>query len=479
MSVSDKIELEKLLDAKIDLIRSTRHKQYFRDTGPTRRELYPKSLAFFSAATRERCFMAANRCSKTLSGAYELTLHLTGDYPIWWAGKRFDKPIKAWACGDTGKSVREILQQELLGSPGEWGTGMIPKANIYRVLKGSGVADSVELVYVKHKSGRLSQLIFKSYDQRRQAFQGTAQDYIWLDEEPPEDIYAECLLRTMTTNGMIAMTFTPLLGVSNVVLAYMPDDGSPLPDHKSLITATWDDVPHLDESAKQQMLAGIPPYQRDARSKGTPYLGAGLIYQVSEDNISVEDFAIPDHWPRAYAMDVGWKVTAALWGALDPATGVIYLYSEYYREQAEPVIHADGIRSRGEWIKGLIDSSSGQSTQIDGRALIDMYAQLGLNVSYPDKSIEVGLYRTWGGLSTGKLKIFKSLRKFFGEYRVYRRNDKGKIVKANDHLMDCMRYFVMSGADVLGKKPVAGRGNDDDELLYRRNSGGDASWMLR
>jgi phage terminase large subunit-like protein len=167
--------------------------------------------------------LAANRVGKTEGvGGYELALHLTGWYPEWWPGRRWKLPIRAWAAGDTSKTVREILQQKMLGNPGQWGTGLIPAECIERTVRAAGIADTVETVYVKHKAGGISTLLFKSYDQRREAFQGTEQDLIWLDEEPPLDIYTECLLRTMTNNGMIMLTFTPLLGMSEVVLSFLP-----------------------------------------------------------------------------------------------------------------------------------------------------------------------------------------------------------------------------------------------------------------
>src|SRR5277367_6567985 len=161
---------------------------YFPDTGELRRELYSKHTEFFAAGLnhRERLMMAANRVGKTEGvGGYEMALHLTGQYPPWWIGRKFDKPVKAWACGDTSKTVREILQHKLLGPVGAWGTGLILGDTITRIVRGSGgVADTVEIVYVRHASGADSCLLFKSYDQRREAFQGTEQDVIWLDEEP-------------------------------------------------------------------------------------------------------------------------------------------------------------------------------------------------------------------------------------------------------------------------------------------------------
>jgi phage terminase large subunit-like protein len=174
---------------------------------------------------RERLMIAANRVGKTQMAAYEWALHLTGQYDRyapWWTGRRFDQPVRLWAAGDTGKTARDILQVALLGPHGQHGTGMIPGHRIERTTAKAGLPDAIESIYVKHEAGGLSVVQLKSYDQRREAFQGTAQDGIWLDEEPPEDIYTECLLRTMTTDGLILLTFTPLMGLTPLVLSFLP-----------------------------------------------------------------------------------------------------------------------------------------------------------------------------------------------------------------------------------------------------------------
>jgi phage terminase large subunit-like protein len=218
-----KLELAAVLEEKLRRQRERKLLAYYPESGPLRRSAYPKHMAFFEAGPRyrERLMMAANRVGKTEGiGGYELTLHLTGRYPEWWRGRRFAKPVSAWAAGDTGKTTRDILQQKLLGPPGYYGTGLIPKEDILRTPAKAGIADAVEMIVVRHESGGESRVVLKSYDQRRESFQGTEQDIIWLDEEPPLDIYTECLLRTMTNDGMVMLTFTPLLGMSATVMAF-------------------------------------------------------------------------------------------------------------------------------------------------------------------------------------------------------------------------------------------------------------------
>lgn len=431
---------------------------YFPNSGPLRRDLYHKHLGFFAAGPkhRERLMLAANRIGKTESvGGYEMTLHLTGDYPDWWVGRRFSRPVRAWAAGDTSNTVREILQQKLLGPVGQWGTGLIPGDAIERTVRAQGVADTVSVIYVKHKAGGTSTLLFKSYDQRRESFQGTEQDIIWLDEEPPLDIYTECLLRTMTNSGMIMLTFTPLLGMSEVVLQFLPDGKISTENAaKYVVTATWDDAPHLDEAAKKELWASIPPYQRDARSKGVPQLGAGAIFPVPESDLVVEPFKIPEYWPKAYGMDVGWNATACVWGALNRENDTLYLYDAYKRGQAEPDIHASAIRFRGDWICGVIDPASRGRSQRDGSQLVQSYKDLGLNIDFAQNAVEAGIFEVWQRMVTGRLKVFATLSEWLTEFRLYRRDSNGKVVKENDHLMDCTRYLNLSGVAVAKIKPI-------------------------
>jgi phage terminase large subunit-like protein len=174
----------------------------------------------------ERLLAGGNRSGKSLAGGYEMVLHLTGVYPDWWEGKTFVDPVSAWTAGDTAKNVRDIMQSMLIGPYGNteaYGTGLIPGELIHRWTNKHGLSDAIENVYVKHASGGLSNLQFKSYDQGREVFQGTSQHVIHLDEECPMDIYTECLLRTLTVNGIIYVTATPLLGLTDLMLSFMPE----------------------------------------------------------------------------------------------------------------------------------------------------------------------------------------------------------------------------------------------------------------
>jgi hypothetical protein len=220
-----------------------------------------------------------------------------------------------------------------------------------------------------------------------------------------------------------------------------------------VVGATWDDAPHLTAEAKQALWASIPPYQRDARTKGIPQLGAGKIYPVSEVDITVQPFEIPKHWVRGYGLDVGWNRTAGIFGAHDRDTGITYLYSEHYQSEERPIVHASAIKGRGEWIPGRIDPAARGRNQEDGKRLMESYQKEGLRLEMAENAVETGIYEVWTLLSTGKLKVFANLSNWFAEYRLYRRNKKGRVVKKNDHVMDASRYLLVSGTSWWKAQP--------------------------
>lgn len=458
-----KLELLELLEEKARRKSGRKLFTYFPDSGPLRRELYKQHLEFFRLGKNHptRCFLAANRVGKTEGGGgYETVLHITGLYPDWWEGRRFDRPIDAWAAGDTNETVRDIIQNKLLGPKESIGTGLIPADLIGEVKYRQNSNGSADYITVKHVSGGWSRIALKSYEQGRVSFQGTEKDLIWLDEESNEGIRAECVMRLMTTGGLLIETFTPLKGLTAIVLGYIGDDGIDSASRigtngeKAFVMAGWDDVPHLGESEKKRMLAECEPHLKDARSKGIPSLGAGAIYPVPEEDIVIDDFVIPDHWPRAYGLDVGWNRTACVWGAQNPESKQWALFSEHYVGQAEPVIHTKAIQGRGDWIPGTIDPAARGRGQRDGEQLLQDYIDLGLNLETANNGVESGIYTVWTGLSSGQIKVFKSLRNWLSEYRIYRRDEKGHIVKKNDHLMDATRYLIVTGSDIMKVKPV-------------------------
>ena len=160
----------------------------------------------------QRLLMAANRVGKSFVGAMEMSIHLTGLYPEWWTGKKYKEPIKAWVCGASNETTRDICQKELFGQPDnprDKGHGSIPKHLIGETTRKPGVPNAHSSVLVKHISGGWSRVAFKAYEMGAEKFMGESIDLVWLDEEPPQDIYSQCITRTLDRRGQVYMTFTP------------------------------------------------------------------------------------------------------------------------------------------------------------------------------------------------------------------------------------------------------------------------------
>lgn len=205
------------------------------DDGPLRRDLYVKYMEAFSAGKihAERAILGGNRVGKTLGiGGYETACHLTGHYPDWWDGHVIDHSGLFWAAGTKSTKVRDVNQKMLLGELRKMKGftqargGLISSRAIGRLTRKPGVSDAVDQVVIKHAKGWENMLTFKSYEEGRTSFEAEAVDFIWLDEEPTKPIYDECKMRILTTLGRILSTFTPVEGMTEVVISLL--EGSDL-----------------------------------------------------------------------------------------------------------------------------------------------------------------------------------------------------------------------------------------------------------
>jgi hypothetical protein len=292
---------------------------------------------------------------------------------------------------------------------------------------------------------------------------GVNRHWVLLDEEAPMEVYNECNIRTAAVKGIMLSTFTPLQGLTRLVINFCKnatflvgarpilaltkdqEEGEEVVGsnrNKAVIQAGWDDAPWLDADTKQRLLEDTPEYLRDARSKGIPSMGSGNVFSTPIEQVICDPFVIPDNWPRMYALDVGWNRTAAVWAALDPNSDTLYFYDEHYKGQEEPFSHAYSIKSRGEQMRGVIDPAARGRSQIDGSQLLRLYQKLGLHLSIAKNERESGIAALSQRLSTGKLKVFRTLTNFQKEYMLYRRDQRGRVIDEDDHLMDCARYVV-------------------------------------
>ena len=413
-------------------------------------EPYPKQQEFFGLQKRERLLMAGNQLGKTEAGAFEAACHLTGQYPVNWTGRRWDRPVKAWFAGETSLLARDVLQKKLCGEPGvdvAFGTGMVPKEMfVDKPSLARGITDAYDTIQVRHKSGGISVGRFKSYEQGRTKFQGETLDFVWLDEEPPMEIYSEALTRVTATKGMVYVTFTPLKGMSDVVGRFLNEPS----EDRGTVTMTIDDALHIAPEERERIIAGYPAHEREARARGVPMLGSGRVFQVTEESITHNlGNQVPDHWARIWGIDFGTgHPFAAVLLAWDRDADVIYVIDAFRMKGARPMDHAARMKPWGLEIK-VAWPRDGTNREADLTPLATLYRKEGLKMldihaQFEDgsRSTEAGIQQMYDRMTTGRFKVAAHLADWWEEFRMYHRKD-GMIVKLKDDIMSATRHGVM------------------------------------
>jgi len=241
---------------------------------------------FATHLSPRRGILAANRIGKTVSTCYETAMHLTGQYPDWWCGHRFDQPITAMVAGEGWSQVAMVLQNELLGTQDvkireQLGTGAIPRSCIVTDTMRSDGANCMG-VEILHPRGK-SYLLFANYTQEVRQMQGFKLNLAVFDEQPPDDFFSEIVTRTATTQGKILCSFTPLKGLNGLVSKFWNRE-----DGYDFIRVAWSDVPEYDPWGEPFLLAETRaqlerdylPHEREARIAGKPVMGQGAVFQI-------------------------------------------------------------------------------------------------------------------------------------------------------------------------------------------------------
>jgi phage terminase large subunit-like protein len=417
----------------------------------------PWQLDFHNALERERMMMAANRVGKTQSSAPEVAMHMTGIYPDWWEGRRFKKPILVWTGSPTNETSRDIVQKALLGgvTKEDLGSGWIPKESLHGKPKNkqAGISDVVDLFRVKHISGGVSTCILKTYEQGWRKWQGTEPEVVWMDEEPEDNelqgkIYSEALTRLLTSNGIMLVTFTPLLGVTKLVEHFQQGGESIYLD-----TATWDDAPHLDPKAKQELSASYQDFEREARTLGVPMMGEGRVFTTPEEELKIEPFEIPPYFARIKGIDFGIDHPAAVVDlAWDRDKDVIYVTRVWRKKGAKSEEHARAITDKTPWIPVAWPHDGTNREKSNGIRLKDNYKPYGvkfLSMSARYDNEVGGSQRTEPIVQEfddrcrdGEIRVFSDCPEFFDEYRNYHRKG-GQLTKTRDDVLKACFYGLM------------------------------------
>lgn len=430
---------------------------------------YGKQYEFFEmgAHKRERLYQAGNQLyGKTTAGAVECAYHLTGLYPDWWKGFRWNRPVRGWAVGESGVWTRDQAQSRLCGdhsvaynvdAPG-WGTGFIPRDCLKGRTLAHGVQNGFDTVSVRHVSGGTSYLGFRSYEQGRAKVQGASLDFVWPDEEPPLDIYGELLARIAFTGGRIWTTFTPLNGFGRVAPRFWQDDSDEAKRDRGVVKAGIKDVEGKTEEELASIIAGYEPHEREARINGEILMGEGAVWEhVSRDMITIPAAKlseIPKHWRKLWAIDFGiGHPFAAVLLAHDPDTDIIYVLHEIRVKDALPLHHVTMMRAIAADVPVSWPHDGTHREKSNGEELYRFYkargAQPGLLMRNTHATLPQGGYSTEAGVQEmltrmrdGRLLVWDTCTRWFEEFSSYHRKN-GLIVKLNDDLMSATRIGVI------------------------------------
>ena len=437
--------------------------------------LYDWQKEFIKATSdySECTLCAANRIGKTYTGTYIDGIHLLGDYPEEWDGHKFNHPPKVWCLGFSGEKTRDLLQTALFGLfiENKFQGGIVPADRILDWQSMSGTAGAMRTVRVKHSSGFTSTVQFWSYSQGQHALMGDEVDWFHIDEEPKDPkIYPQVLTRTATGDkgrgGRGIATFTPENGRTELVIKFMDDPGV----GQFFMQRGWDDAPHLLPEVKQKLLESYPSHMRDMRTKGTPMLGHGRIYDIGEEYVTCEPFEIPDHFFIIDGMDFGWDHPQAhIQLVEDRDNGMFYLVHAY---KASKTSANDAWGATKKWAEKVPtawphDGLQHEKGRDDSVQQKNHYSNAGYKMLFAHatwaeggNSVESGLYEIRDLMSKGKFKIFRGLRDFFEEYNQYHRDDKGKIVKVRDDILDAIRYAYMMRRFAVSKGSLLKSNNE-------------------
>lgn len=413
------------------------------------RKKHKKQMQFHRCKKRNRWVFGGNRSGKTECGAVECLWMLRGIHPY----RRNRKNVFGWAVSLSQQVQRDVAQAKILKYlPKSWIDGIVMLSG-RRDSPSSGVIDQIR---IKNVFGGVSVLGFKSCDQGREKFQGSSLDFVWFDEEPPRDIYEECLMRVMDRRGDIFGTMTPLKGRTFIYdEIYLNRRKSP---EVWSISMSWNDNPYLDKKEIALLGQSLDKSALDARKFGRFSEGSGLVYPEFDEAVHViEPFKVPETWQDNISIDPGLNnPLSAHWYCVD-FDGNIYVVAEHFAAKKDIDFHAAEILKisrqigwktdeRGR-VRALIDSAANQRTLASAKSVSELFSERGIMVdTRVDKDVFSGITRVKSYLSGlgAKLYVFNTCKNMIEEFKGYFWGENDAPVKRDDHCMDELRYYIMS-----------------------------------
>lgn len=409
--------------------------------------VHKKQLAFHKCLKRNRWVFGGNRSGKTECGAVEAVYMARGIHPY----RPNRKDVFGWVVSLSREVQRDVAQSKVLK--------YLPKSWIADVVMSSGRKDDyengvIDQIKIKNVFGGLSTIGFKSCDQGREKFQGSSLDFVWFDEEPPEDVYRECKMRVLDKKGDIFGTMTPLKGLTFVYdEIYLNSANS---DEVWCEFIEWADNPFLDKDEIEEFSLTLPENELESRKFGRFRDDSGLVYTEFDENRHVIDpFPIPFEWQNTLSIDPGLNNPLSChWYCVD-YDGNVFVVAEHYEAKRDIDYHAEAIKRISDeigWRRGydgriysLIDSAANQKTLASVKSVTELFYERGIAVNpNVDKNLFSGIAKVKEYFKTDKIFIFRSCVNLIRELKSYRWGDGDAPIKRDDHCLDELRYFIAS-----------------------------------
>jgi phage terminase large subunit-like protein len=448
---------------------------------------HTKQLSFHNSTKRNRWALGGNRTGKTECGAVEACWYARGNHPY----KEINTATRGWVVSLTNEVQRDVAQKKVLGY-------LDPKW-IVDIHVRSGRKDDpenaiIDFIIIESVHGGHSVIGFKSCDQGRAKFQGTSQHYIWFDEEPPKEIYDECKMRVLDTQGDIWGTMTPLQGLTWVYdIIYMNENED---SHIEYWLMQWADNPHLNLNEIKQLEQTMSEEEREARQYGRFVAMSGLVYKEFNEDIHIIDpIDLPREWYDMITIDPGLAApTAGLFCACDDE-GNIYIVNEHYKAGESIETHAKILHAMAEemgwrktkdgYLETLFDSAANQKTLAAEKSVAELFYEQKVYANtnvIKDKWTGIQRVKQFLKLRPNdqievwpkgkpKLFIFRNCSNLIKEIKSYRwkpptemGGDVDEPIKKNDHALDALRYYIMSKPDPYSEPAARPREKLADKL---------------
>ncbi|ENG0769476.1 terminase family protein [Salmonella enterica subsp. enterica] len=429
-----------------------------------------------------RYMRAANRLGKTYGAAAEFAMHLIGEYPADWEGRRVDTSGHNFLCiGIDLDSTARVLQGELIGSHDcrikeDVGTGAIPRKNIILDEGWNQDGQRLRSCQIRHKDGGRNTLYFFGAENVATTW-GMKIGVCWIDEEAFNgmEVYSNAITRLNNAfgpgqDGFMILTATPERGNTLINQLFDNDETGLL----YLQQVSLDECPLYTLEQIEQIIARYPENQRQMRRHGIPVLGEGAIFSIPDEKIRIAAVNPGPDWLCVAGVDLGTIIdpSVIIIALYDPHEDVFYIYDEIYLNESEearsprgianallasdyrgiPVIvphdaglNSDATESKGKMLRRLGVNVLGTFRNPPQTSLKVQYVNTG---NHAANNIETGLNEQRLMLEEGRLKVMERCKNWFLEkgkyfYKVNKTTGKTK-PDGDDHAMDAARYAVMS-----------------------------------